>query len=141
MANYYSTTRTNYFSVTDEAKFRDIINSCSAEDEIHIFDQTAPDGKKLYGFGCYGSIIGIVHDSDDDIETAGDSFHTELQSVLADGDAIIITEVGHEKLRYLVGCCTVVTKNEIQGVDVLGKAVELARSMLAKPDYLTKMEN
>lgn len=30
MANYYSMCRTNYFSVTDENKLKEIINPCKA---------------------------------------------------------------------------------------------------------------
>ena len=38
MANYYGKTRTNYFAVTDETKFRQIIADCRGEDKIVIID-------------------------------------------------------------------------------------------------------
>ena len=141
MANYYATIRTNYFAVTDEVKFRKIIDSCSAEDTIHILENIAPDGTKTFGFGCYGYISGIHADADEEDmdETDLDAFYFALQSVLAEGDAIIIMEVGNEKLRYLIGVCTVITRSDIQGVDVSNKALDLVRTMLANPDFTTEM--
>ena len=45
MADYYGKTRTNYFSVTDEEKFKQIINSCGAENGgIIIADQKQNNG-------------------------------------------------------------------------------------------------
>lgn len=139
MANYYATIRTNYFSVTDEAKYREIIESCIAEDTLHIFEESTTDGKKMFGFGCYGYINGIPAVEDED-ETDLDAFYYALQSVLSEDDAIIITEVGNEKLRYLVGLCTVITNTDIQSIDVCCKAVELARIMLENPEFTTRME-
>lgn len=141
MANYYATIRTNYFTVKDENKFREAINSCSAEDELHIFEVKRPDGNKLFGFGCYGSIYGIPprEDEDDDENHLG-AFYDALQEVLPEDDAIIITEVGNEKLRYLIGCCTIITHNEIQFVDVWDKAIDLARTMLKNDAFQTQMD-
>ena len=140
MANYNATIRTNYFGVTDESKFREIIDSCSAEDEIHIFESN--DGSRKFGFGCFGSIYGIpaTEDEDDDSENDLDAFYDSLQAVLVKGDAIIITENGYEKLRFLIACCTVITQNDIQGIDLRNKAIDLARDMLKNPDYITEMD-
>lgn len=139
MANYYATIRSNYFGVTDEAKFRKIIASCSGEDTVHVFE--SEDGSGKFGFGCNGSITGILPDEDeDDTEEYLDVFYDALQSVLAEGDAIIITEVSFEKLRYLIGCCTVITRDDIQFVDVRNKAIELARSMLGNDTFSTEMD-
>ena len=137
MANYYATIRTNYFSVTDEAKFRDIIDTCSAEDELHVFESN--DGSGKVGFGCYGSVYGIPVGEDDD-ESDLDALYDALQSVLVEGDAIIITEIGFEKLRFLIACCTIITKNDIQGIDLRNKAIDLARDMLQNPDFTTEMD-
>jgi hypothetical protein len=140
MANYNAVIRTNYFSVTDEKKYREIINSCSVEEEIHVFEEISSDGKKLFGFGCFGSIFGMsAIDGDDDCEADNSVFYAELQSVLAEGDAIIIVEVGYEKLRYLIGTGTVITQSDIQLVSLDGSAVNLARSLLNNPDYTPRM--
>lgn len=141
MANYYATIRTNYFSVKDEAKFREAVNSCNAEEELHIFEETRPDGSKIFGFGCYGSIYGIPPGEDeDDDENDLDAFYDALQELLPENDAIIITEIGHEKMRYLIGCCTIITRNEIQFVDVRNRAVDLARAMLKNDAFQTQMD-
>lgn len=139
MANYYATIRTNYFGVTDEAKFREIINSCNAEDSIHIFE--ADDGTGKFGFGCNGSIYGIPPSEDeDDDENNLDVFYDALQSLLIESDAIIITEVGFEKLRYLIGTCTIITRDQIRFIDVRDKAIELAQSMLNDSSFSTRMD-
>ena len=141
MANYYATIRTNYFTVKDETKFREVVDSCIAEDELHIFEDTLPDGRKLFGFGCYGSIYGIPPgDDEDDDDNSLDAFYDALQEVLPEDEAIIITEIGWEKLRYLIGCCTVITKNDIQFIDVRAKAIDLARSMLKNDAFQTQMD-
>jgi len=139
MANYYATIRTNYFGVTDEDKFREIIDSCSAEDTIHVFESKDDSGK--FGFGCIGSIYGIPPgENEDDDESDMDTFYDALQNILLEGDAIIITEIGYEKLRYLISNCIVITKNDIQFVDLRNKAIELAREMLNDAAFTTEMD-
>ena len=112
MADYYGKTRTNYFSVTDDEKFKQIISSCKAPDEIEVFEEKQEDGSIKYGFLCDGSIYGLpdrdgdsTEDCDDneDVDYNYDTFCEALQQILPDGEAIIITEVGYEKMRYLVG--------------------------------------
>ena len=34
-----------------------------------------------------------------------------MQKYVAEDDAVILFHVGHEKLRYVTGCATVITKN------------------------------
>ena len=139
MANYSANTRSNYFSVTDEAAFRRIIASCiGSDDSITVFEQS--DGSGKFGFGCYGQILGVLINEDDPDSPDYDAFCYDLQGVLAEDDAIIITEVGNEKLRYLTGYCTVITKNEIRGVDVCDTAMALARDMLDNPAFTTQMD-
>jgi hypothetical protein len=102
MANYNATIRTNYFSVKDEARFREIMDACGAEDELYVFE--SEDGTGKLGFGCYGRLNGIpAGEAADDEESDIDAFYDALQDVLSDGDAIIITELGYEYLRYLIG--------------------------------------
>ena len=137
MANYYATIRTNYFAVTDEAKFREITDSCNSEDKLHVFESN--DGSGKFGFGCYGNIYGIPAGEDDD-ENDLNSFYDALQAVMAVGDVIIITEIGYEKLRYLIACCTIITKDDIRGIDLRNKAIDLARDMLKNPDFTTEMD-
>ena len=155
MANYYGKTRTNYFSVTDEEQFRKIIAACKAsEDEVHFSDNEQEGENKKVGFYCDGSIQGlpyklvddepvVTYDEDEaeedlDNEISGDLFYEALQEVLVDGDAIIVTEIGSETMRYLLGYCLVITKNDVRHVNLSDKALELARTMLGDPSFTTQ---
>ena len=141
MANYNGTIRTNYFSVKDPAALHELISSVSAEDEIQLFEQKQDDGSVKFGFGCYGSIYGIpAQNEEEECEEDLDCFYDALQQLLCEGDAIIIVEAGHEKLRYVVGCCTVITSSDIRGADLHGDALALAKRMLGNPDYQTQMD-
>lgn len=55
MANYESTSRTNYFHVTDEARYQKLISHLCGT-SIETFDETEEDGRILHGFGAYGSV-------------------------------------------------------------------------------------
>jgi len=139
MANYYATIRTNYFSVKDETAFRELIQSVTAEDEVHIFEQPQSDGGKKFGFGCCGSIGGIANPDDEDHPDL-DVFLEALQKLVCEKDAIILTEVGSEKLRYVMGLSTVITHAKIQYVDIRSIALEVAQKSLGNPDYTTQMD-
>ena len=139
MADYYGKTRTNYFSVTDEAKFRQIIASCGATDELVLHEEKLDDGNIQYMFYCEGSILGLP-DKDDDADYDYDAFCIALQQVLPDGDAILITTIGWEKIRYFVANCDVVTNREFKSIDLQREAVKLAGVLLGNPDYATRMD-
>jgi hypothetical protein len=137
MANYCAFTRTNYFAVTDEYKFREHIRACQAsDDEIQVYEASNGSGK--FAFGCYGSLSGFLDDDCDEPDL--DTFYDALQDVLSDGDAIIITELGYENLRYLIGVCTVITKSEIRFLNLSDHAVSLARTMLNDSAFTTQMD-
>lgn len=141
MANYIGFTRTNYFAVNDQDAFRKAIADCrTSEGGLQIFETTV-NGQKLFGFGCYGTISGIPPaDGKDDCEEDMDAFYDALQSVLADGHAIMITEIGYEKLRYLIGECIIITSSDISSVFLRDTALQKAREMLNDPKYAPKME-
>lgn len=146
MANYYSTSRTNYFRVTDEARFDELFkNLIGIEDEVYDFTEI-DDGVTLHAFGCYGSIDykkpmqNNSEEDDEDYDCDFDSFLAELQKILPEDEAFIYTECGHEKLRYITGFSIVVTKTKIKSVDIRSGAVELARKMLNNKKFQTKME-
>ena len=141
MANYYATIRTNYFSVKDENRFRELIQSVSTEDEVHIFEKPQSDGKTLYGFGCYGSIYGLPVETEGGFsETDMDYFLDSLQKIVSDGDAIIMTEVGYEKLQYVLGYSAVITSKEIKCVSIPDSGVTLARELLGNDDFETQVD-
>lgn len=132
MANYYEMTRTNYFKITDSDKFKEICEEIISESGVD-FDVTEKDGK-LYGCISSESII-ILNDEDESVDM--ESFYKKLQTVLEEDDAIIFTSIGHEKLRYLVGMIIVITKDDIQYINLEDKAMELARTMLKNPEWNT----
>lgn len=139
MANYSAKFLSNYFSVIDEAKFKELINSCEAEDTVEIFEKEQSDSSMKYGFGCLKIIHGIPADGEEYAETI-DFFYKSLQGLIPPGEAAIITEIGAEKLNYFVACCTVITSDSIQTVDGRNEAVKLAADMLQNPSFTTEMD-
>lgn len=141
MANYYSKTRTNYFKVTDENALIDLFNQVQAcEDEVHLDAEESADKTRYFMFWCEGTIEGIPDSDDEDCDYDFDEFIHRLQKLLPDDEAVIITEVGSEKMRYLVGQIVIVTNKDVQyrNLDSLGK--QIAREMLNNPDWNTKNE-
>ena len=143
MANYICTTRTNYFRVTDEEKYKELFDCLTGgEDEIHDFTKTDGNGVVWHGFGSYGLIVYNVPatDEDEDCEGSFDDFIDELQKILPENEAFILFEVGYEKLRYVSGSAIVVTRNRNECLDLRSMAVDKARRMLGKEDFNTKCE-
>ena len=144
MATYYSYTRTNYFRVTDETKYAELFSHLVGDDDyIENFTKTE-DGITLHGFGCQGVIQAIPMDEDPEVaeewDDDFDGFLKELQKILPDNEAFILTVVGHEKLCYLVGYSIIVTRNNIKSIDVNEGAIELARTMLNDGTFTTQMD-
>lgn len=157
MANYYGNTRTNYFRVIDEKKFKSIVDSiCSYEDTVEYWSQKKND-ETYYAFGAQDSIQGICdcpacnscegceHKDLEDNEICqscnceGDYSYekmvNELQKVLHPEDAIIIVEAGYEKLRYVGGNTTIITSAKIEYKDVWNDAINKAKEMLNNNEY------
>jgi hypothetical protein len=147
--------RTNYFAVTDEMKFKTIMAACLGDGKIEVFEGKQNDGSIKYGFLSDGNITGLPYKYDEDkkpvvtlnIDEAVDidSFDAwdvlceELQKILPIGEAIILTKVGWEKMRIMIGECEVITKDDCQGVYLSDAALEAARKMLDDPNYTTQM--
>ena len=141
MANYYCVMRTNYFRVKDGEKFLELMESvCSGEDELQIWSETDAEGAKRFGFGAYDSIRGINLTGDQDEDPDYDAFITALQDCVADDDAIIIMEAGHEKLCYVGGFAEVITSQGHDYINITDSAVKMAKEMLNAPDWATKCD-
>jgi hypothetical protein len=100
MANYYATTRSNYFRVTDATAFE-------AWCRKRFLDFWT---KQYEGIGLRYAVSGNetgwpYYDSDDDAEI---DFTSELATHLDPRDVAVLIEIGSEKLRYLVGRATAV---------------------------------
>lgn len=152
MANYQGFTRTNYFRVTDAKRLKDIIaHTAVGEDRLELFTRQIGD-ETFYGFGCYDSISGLypnwdtpadaasADEDDEDADAYFDLFEAELQKILAEDDAIIITEVGYEKLRYLTAYACVITKSSSACVGLQEAAVDKAKELLRNPGWDTTSE-
>ena len=142
MANYMGFTRTNYFSVTDAEKLRDIVGRIIWDNSGSFLEE----GYGGYAFGCYGSIDGLRESpkEDCDSEDCDDNYNADdvyeaLQEIVAPGDAIIITEVGYEKLRYLVGDAVVITRDAIEYINLRSAAKAAACNLLNNPQFDTQM--
>lgn len=134
MSNYESCTRTNYFTVSNEEKLKDIVEHIKWENgELDFLNKE--NGKWAFG-GC-GSICGLGS-SDDEWEP--NDVYEALQKIIVPGDAIIITEIGHEKLGYLNAYSVIITCDEIEVEELRTRAILKACEMLNNPKYDTQME-
>lgn len=143
MANYISFTRSNYFRVTDPEAFKKIINCIiTDEDSLELWERTE-NGTTYYGFGAYSSICGLRHeaeDADNDDEFEVEAVYDALSKVVAPDDAIIITEIGYEKLRYLMAYAVVITREKTELVELREASIDAACSLLGNPNFDTRME-
>lgn len=155
MANSIYKTRTNYVKVTDEDAFRRIIGLCTTSygEKTEVITKMDENNKICFGFYVEDDIDGYLIDENDNIvdpydkdfddemdyETSYDRFIEDLQKVIAPDDALIITTIAYEKMRWLAGHFTVVTHNEIKHINMSDVAFETARKMLDNPDWCTEM--
>lgn len=136
MANYYATIRTNYFRVTDEEKYEWLFSGLCGECEVLDFT-FEKDGVIWHGFGSYSS-IGWINPDTEDADYDFDEFCTLLSEIMPEDEAFIYTEVGNEKLRYISGFSVIVTKKDIQVIDLISRSIDKAREMLGNPEWKTK---
>lgn len=137
MANYMAACRTNYFRVTDEEKYQKLFSGLCGEDTIHDFTETDEEGITRHGFGCYGTLF--WSDPDEEWEDGFDSFCEKLREILPEDEAFIYLESGNEKLRYVIGAYTVVTREEVKWGEISNLAIETAKQIIG-PDYSTQTD-
>ena len=140
MASYTCAVRTNYFHVKDEEAFRAFAEKlCCNEGDIEVWEDKDKSGKTVFGFGCLSTFCGIHSDSADaeNPDEAYDRFVEEIQKLIAEDDAVIIFEIGREKLNYLNGLAMVITTKEQKYLDISDYAVDQAREMLGNKDWET----
>jgi hypothetical protein len=140
MANYYSMCRTNYFSVTDRARFEEIMSNLSGEGDIAFHEHDTKNGKFM--FYCDGNLTGYIvnPDDEDEYDRAYDNMLEALQEIIPTGEAMILTEIGNEKMRYLLGVAYIITNKKIESVCLHDIAIEKARKMLHNPNFETAMD-
>lgn len=133
MANYTCTSRTNYFSVTDEDAYAKLFANLISDDPIEDMSETR-DGVLYHAFGCFSPVDFQVNDDENNMDT----FARMLQQILPENEAFILLEAGNEKLRYIVGMATIITKTTIKCLSLEDIALETCRNILGN-DFTTKM--
>lgn len=156
MANYITATRTNYFRVKDLEEFKEKmacfgIGGGGKEYDLYDTGDICPHDSKD------GRVALIMRESvrvlpygpyeDEDSEEygkeyeSGGSFSRFLQAIqdcIAPDDACIITEIGREKMRCLVGETIIITKNGIKELSLEDMALAAARGLLGNQAWITQ---
>lgn len=143
MANYYATTRSNYFRVKDETAFK------AWCDELHL------EWWEKHFDGQEGVFYAITADTGDcngwptwrNAEDSEDPDATDDQEVdvtaelaghLDPRDAAILIEIGSEKLRYLSGYATAVAADGRSHTISLSNIAEAAAKEFGPDINITK---
>jgi len=133
MANYYGTTRSNYFRVKDDVAFKDWCNELNLDWWDKTFD--SQDGV-FYAISadtgdCCGWPTSVVRADPGDPDVENDvevDVAAELADHLDPRDVAILLEIGSEKLRYLVGTATAVNSEGKAHTISLANIAEEART-------------
>ena len=136
MANYYSTSRTNYFRVKDNDAFNQWAEQFSGIEIIEkdgtvglLFDDGVPN--------CRWETEDADGNEQNDVEVEID-FMDELAEHLADNEVAILQEAGAEKLRFINGYAIAINnKKETKQInldDIYALAKELG-SNITKAEY------
>ena len=103
MAAYLACTRSNHFRVRSAAGFRRFCCRYA----LTVFNNTERGKNRRFGFLADERIpTGRIARNGDWIET---DFIGELAKQLARGEVAVVMEIGHEKMRYLVGYASAVS--------------------------------
>ena len=132
MANYEGTTKTNYFRTTNAEELESIINNIVSEDDIHLSSREI-NNELYFSFSTMGDIGGVYIEEDEDYDY--DLMCEQLQKVVHPEDAIIITSVGNEKLRYVAGDSTIITVNGVEHINIWNESQKVAKKLLNNPNY------
>ena len=145
MSEYISITRTNYFHVKDPDSFCEFMDRVyGSSDSVSLWRRSDKEGKTVFAFGTCGAISGLKNagiDDDDTVdESAYDEFIRGLQEHVAEDDAVILLETGHEKLSYVTSTATILTSNDYAHIDLAYMAVKKAAEMLGNPEWKTRCD-
>ena len=140
MANYYASSRSNYFKVKDVDAFKKFCNKWGVEYIEHVTEYSRKEGVPdktdgLVGFlgsdGDDGALpsSAMLTDADtgEEKELTQDDFFYELSTHLEKGQVAILMEAGAEKLRYINGWAIAITDKNKQVVVSLNDIYDLVR--------------
>ncbi len=130
MANYEGMIKSNDFRL-DPNKFEQftaLCNELTSECPVYA-DVTKGENGEVYGsVACY-SDIEYYDEETDEYDT--DIFYEKLKECIAEDDAAIFIETGHEKLRYLGAFATIVTSKTVEYLNLDELAEKKAKELLA----------
>lgn len=136
MANYCCVTRSSYFYVTDEEKYKELMTHVIDNGCLDFWDEEKENGKIAHAFGGYCQILGCI----DDLEAYNngeseespdyDYFLQKLSKIIAPNSACVIFQAGSEKLGYIDGFVDVVMHNKVKCESL----ESIARDILEKND-------
>lgn len=161
MSNYYANTRTNYFRVIDEKRFKEIIfyQINASGSDIECWEKEI-NNEKYYAFGVYDEILGVCECSycngcnncehkeksseicdlcECESEYNFNKMCELLQELVHPKDAIIITTCGHEKLKYVAGYSTIITTTQVKNINLWEQAIDITRNILNNNNYDTEI--
>ena len=144
MSTYNCAIRTNYFRVKDEEKFKTLMDRVytGSDEKVKVFTKVCEDNTKRFAFGCLHEIAGLKNAKDDidpeSNESAYDEFVSGLQDCVAEGDAIVLYESGHEKLCCVTAYATVITATESKFINLFDTADLAAAALLGDPNWHTQ---
>lgn len=111
MANYESACRTNYFEVTDETKYQELLEAIKQNYDVSQLEMKE-NGKVRHAFGAYDEIdLEYVNGFDG-------NWIKELQKILPAGEAFVLIVSGHEKLASVSAGATIITNDAVDILDL-----------------------
>lgn len=152
MANYQTSLRTNLFHVVDEELFEAFMDNLIVDgDAIDILRSVDINGLPLYGFATHGTIIGspfdfsgtidVIDGDETDDGAMYDAFILGLQELVDEDDAVIMLEIGNEKLNDVYAGVTIVTAQDTDYIDMREMATNNAIDMLKLQGGVSKRES
>ena len=140
MANCQTVSKTNYFRVTDEEKYKELISHLYTDsgDPVDYFSYIDANGISRFGFGAYGT-ISYAENSEEEEERSIDKFLAKIQEILPEDESFILFEVGNEKLRSVFGYAVVCTQDKIETIDLESCAAVMAGDMLGIENFALDM--
>lgn len=137
--DYVSKARTNYFRVTDEKRYEELLGKYMDEDGIGIVGDFT-DCSREEKWHCFG-VDGNVDAIDDAGESALERFMNGISEIVHPEDAFVIKEVGAEGFRYLCAFAAIVTRDsDPRFVDFDSTIISTVRELVDNPDYSIEME-
>lgn len=133
MKNYKCVAKTNFFRVTDEEKYQELILRLSS---IHDFMNTMVAiedlSKEKDGvlYHCFGTYTPLKFLDEEDCELGFGVFVSELQQILPKDEVFSYMVLGHEEFNHVDGHVLIAMDEKVVTKTLSQIAKETARKML-----------